>query len=165
MKICRIVYLLIAWLLWGPAVGQTTPAAGKPTFTPTPGHQQAAETLLNTLYSEASFNQAIDQRLTAQFKVAPALQPYEPELRAFLSKYLSWASLKTELIGMYAQEFTEPELREITRFYQSPTGQKAIARVPALRQMALDIGQRRFQEHMPEFQEMLVKKANATGQD
>lgn len=100
----------------------------------------------------------IDQRLAAQFKVVPSMQQYEPELRAFLSKYLSWASIKPEMVALYAQEFTEAELREMTRFYQSPTGQKAIARVPVLRQTALDIGLRRFQEHLPDFQEMLSKK-------
>ncbi len=156
MKTRRLLFLFIAAFSWLPVLGQT-PAAVSSSTSVAPSHRQAAETLLNTLYSKASFNLMIDQRLAAQFKVAPALQQYEPELRAFLSKYLSWPSLKPELIALYAQEFTEPELREITRFYQSPAGQKAIARVPALRQTALDIGVRRVQEHLPEFEQLLEK--------
>jgi hypothetical protein len=157
MKTRRLFYLLIAASSWLPAMGQAAPTANSST-SPSQAQRQAAEALLGTLYSEASFNTMIDQRLAAQFKVVPDMQQYEPELRAFLNKYLSWASIKPEMVALYAQEFTEAELREMTRFYQSPTGQKAIARVPVLRQMALDIGLRRFQEHMPEFQEMLSKK-------
>jgi hypothetical protein len=160
MKTRRVFYLLIAAASWLPVMGQAAPAAGSPT-SPTSTQRQAAEALLTTLYSEASFNTMIDQRLAAQFKIAPDMQQYEPELRAFISKYLGWATIKPELITLYAQEFTEAELREMTRFYQSPTGQKAIARVPVLRQTALDIGLRRVQEHLSEFQETLRKKSGS----
>jgi hypothetical protein len=148
MKARWLFYLLIAASSWLPAMGQAAPTAGS-TTSPSQTQRQAAEALLTTLYSEASFNTMIDQRLAAQFKIAPDMQQYEPELRAFISKYLGWTTIRPELVALYAQEFTEAELREMTRFYQSPTGQKAIARVSVLRQTALDIGLRRIQEHLP----------------
>jgi hypothetical protein len=74
---------------------------------------------------------------------------------------LSWAALKPDLAEVYAREFTEPELRELLRFYQSPIGKKASSKIPALMQMGMEIGQRHVQEHMPELQKILQDKAAA----
>ena len=162
MKFYYLLGILFAWAIWTPALAQGSAPATSVESPITLGQRQAAELLLNTIYSESSFNQVIDQRLATQFKIVPGLKAYEKELRDFISKYLSWSSLKPDMVDTYAREFTEAELREITRYYQSPIGQKALSKLPALRQRSLDTGQRRLQEHLPEFQEMLAKKAAGT---
>ncbi|RZK27785.1 MAG: DUF2059 domain-containing protein, partial [Hymenobacter sp.] len=137
MKILYFLGVLSACALQTPALAQsTTPVT--PTVAPVSlGQRQLAETLLGTIYSEDSFNKVIDQVLMAQLKAHPEAQAYESELRTFLSKYMSWASLKPDLAAVYAREFTEPELRELVRFYESPVGKKAAAKIPTLMQTGM----------------------------
>jgi hypothetical protein len=159
MKFSYLLSLLLVWVLWTPALAQSAAPAAVPI---TPSHRQVAEALLGTIYSDDSFNKVIDQVLVTQLKGHPEAQPYENELRTFLSKYMSWAALKPDMAEVYAREFTEPELREMLRFYQSPTGKKAAAKIPTLMQMGMEIGQRHVKDHMPELQKLIQDKAAAT---
>jgi hypothetical protein len=161
MKLLYLLSVLLAWALWTPALGQSVSPASPITAPITPGQRQVAEALLSTIYSDESFNKVIDQLLVTQLKAHPEVQPYENELRTFLSKYMSWAALKPDMAEVYAREFTEPELRELLRFYQSPVGKKAAAKIPALMQMGMEIGQRHVKDHMPELQKLIQDKATA----
>ena len=161
MKLTHLSFLLIACALSLPVAAQKAPAAASSAAVaaPTAGQRQAAEAFLNTMYSEESFNQLIEQTLATQLKLHPEAQAYETEMRAFFRKYLNWASLKPDMVEIYAREFTEPELRELTRFYQTPTGRKAAAKMPTLMQTGMEMGQRRVQEHLPELQKVIMEKA------
>jgi hypothetical protein len=167
MKSFYLLYLLGIFLLaWSPGtsvLAQNTPLANSVAAI-TPSQHQAAEALLSTIYSDDSFNKIIDQLLVVQLKSHPELQPYENELHTFFTKYMSWAALKPDIVEIYAREFTEPELRELLHFYQSPVGKKATIKLPALMQMGMEIGQRHVKDHMPELQKLLQDKsaANAT---
>jgi len=160
MKFPYLLSILLAWALGAPALAQTASlaTAGTPT---TASQRQLAATLLSTIYSEETFNKVIDQVLVAQLQVHPEAKAYENELRTFLGKYMSWASLKPDLAEAYAREFTEPELRELLLFYQSPIGKKAAAKIPALMQVGMEIGQRHVKEHMAELQKLIQDKVAA----
>jgi hypothetical protein len=159
MKILYFLGVLSTCALSTPAVAQSTAPTPPATAPVSPGQRQLAEALLGTIYSEDSFNKVIDQVLVAQLKAHPEVQPYENEMRTFLSKYMSWAALKPDLAEVYAREFTEPELRELLRFYQSPTGKKAATKIPTLMQMGMEIGQRHVKDHMHELQKIFQEKA------
>lgn len=73
----------------------------------------------------------------------------------FLSKYMSFADLKQEMARIYAEEFTEAELKEITRFYLTPVGKKTIEKLPALQQKGIAIAQQKLQAHLPELQQTM----------
>ena len=48
-----------------------------------------------------------------------------------------------ELIaGIYAQNFTVAELREVIAFYRGPTGQKLLEKTPAIAQQSMAMGQK-----------------------
>lgn len=161
----KIGYLLFALVIGGvatPAVAQTTAATATTTSArPTAGQRQAAEALLNTIYTEATFNQLIDNALQAQIKQHPELQRFEGDMRDFMRKYLSFSSLKPDMIAAYAREFSEAELVEITRFYQSPAGQKMATKLPTMMAMGMELGQRRMQEHLPELQKIFADKVSS----
>jgi hypothetical protein len=159
MKVGYFFFMLAAWLVAAPAAAQSSPAS--PTTATTPSQRQAAEALLNTIYTEASFNQLIDNALQVQLKQHPELQRFEGDMRDFMRKYLSLSSLKPDLVAAYAHEFSEAELLEITRFYQSPTGQKMAAKLPAMMTMGMELGQRRMQEHLPELQKIFSDKVSS----
>lgn len=115
-------------------------------------HRASAETLLSAMDMENMMVQSIDQMLQMQIKQNPAIAQFEPQMRAFLSKYMSWAGMKEEMVKLYVTEFTESELKELVAFYQTPVGKKAIQKMPALMAKGAEIGQKKVQEHMPELQ-------------
>ena len=158
-----LLFLLLAALAYAPAHAQTAkPTTATSTATPlSTGHRQAAEALLAVVYPPGAFDKLVDQMLDTQLKQRPEAAAIEPEMRAFFSKYMSWNSLKGDMVEIYGRTFTEPELREITKFYQTPTGRKMSAVLPQLMQSGMEIGQKRVQEHLPELQEAIKAKMEA----
>ena len=87
------------------------------------------------------------------------LQQYRNEMLEFLHKYLSYEALKDELLGLYADAYTQRELEDLLAFYTTPTGQKSIALMPELARKGVELGQRRVQAHLPELLETIKKRS------
>ncbi|TDJ04089.1 MAG: DUF2059 domain-containing protein, partial [Deltaproteobacteria bacterium] len=66
--------------------------------------------------------------------------------------------IKDDVIKMYTQSFTEQELNELTAFYKSPTGQKALSTMPTLMVKTIQIGQQNIKEHLSELQKEIEKR-------
>jgi hypothetical protein len=99
--------------------------------------------------------------LAMQMQQNPAIAPYQTQMKAFLGKYMSWASLKDDMAKVYMTEFSEPELNDLNKFYQTPLGKKVVERMPALMAKGAEIGQKRVQEHLPELQAAIQAEAGA----
>jgi hypothetical protein len=123
-------------------------------------HRKAAETLLGLMGMENLLKQSVDQMLQIQVQQQPQLAQFQPQMRDFLNKYMSWASLKDDMAKAYMNEFTEPELNELTKFYQSPVGKKTVEKMPALMQQGAAMGQKRVQEHIGELQAAITAAAS-----
>jgi hypothetical protein len=121
-------------------------------------HRKATENLFGLMGMETMISQSIDQMLAMQVQQNPALAAYQPQMKAFLNKYMSWASLKDDMAKLYMAEFTENELNELTKFYQTPLGKKTIQKMPTLMAKGAEIGQKRVQEHLPELEASLAPK-------
>ena len=89
-------------------------------------HRAAAESLLTLMDMDNLLNQSIDQMLDMQVKQNPAIGQFKAQMKTFLSKYMSWASMKDDMIKIYMDEFTEQELKELLAFYQTPLGKKTV---------------------------------------
>jgi hypothetical protein len=151
MKIFFLSILLSAVALLQPAVARADEAS----------HRKAAESLLSLMNMDSVMSQSIDQMLQMQIKQNPAIAPYEQEMKDFLKKYMSWAGLKDEMVKIYVDEFTESELNELNKFYQTPLGKKTLAKMPVLLAKGAELGQRRVQEHLPELQTAIAAKEKA----
>jgi hypothetical protein len=125
-------------------------------------HRKAAESLFTLMGMEKMLTESVDQMLAMQVKQNPALAQHQPQMKAFLSKYMSWASLKDDMTKLYTSEFTESELNEMNKFYQTPLGKKTIERMPVLMAKGAEIGQKRIQEHLPELQATLAAEQKKT---
>ena len=121
--------------------------------------RKAAESLLQLMDMQAVLTQSIDQMLDMQIKQNPMIAPYQQEMKDFFAKYMSWQSLKEDIINIYAAEFTESELAELNKFYQTPVGRKALQKTPLLLAKSAELGQKRVQEHLPELQQAIAAKA------
>jgi uncharacterized protein len=140
--------LLIALATFLPLAAQADPAS----------HRAAAESFLGIMDMDKVLSQSIDQMLKVQVQGNPAIAPYEPQMRAFFSNYTSWASMKEDMINIYMSEFSEEELKQLTAFYQTPIGKKAIQKMPALLAKGAEMGQKRVQEHLPELQAAMAEQ-------
>jgi hypothetical protein len=128
------------------------------------GQRKAAEELMTAMEMEKNTNKALDQMLAAQMVQRPELKAVEPEMRTFLTKYMSWNSLKEDMVQLYAQEFSEKELKDLAKFYKSTTGQKFIDKQSSLMIAGMELGQRRMQENLPELQRSIENKMKSTEQ-
>ncbi len=125
-------------------------------------HRKAAEELLKAANTEKVMETVMDQML-AILKQNPQLGPYQDVIKRFLSKYLSLESLQEELITIYTEEFTEAELKQLTAFYQTPVGKKAIEKLPQLTAKAGQLGVARVQANQAELQQMIEEEKNKKG--
>ena len=124
-------------------------------------HKKAAESLLVLMGMETLLGQSVDQMLAMQVQQNPAIAPYQAQMKTFLNKYMSWPSLKDDMAKVYMTEFTEPELNDLSKFYQTPLGKKTVQKMPALMAKGAEMGQKRMQEHLPELQAAIQAEAGA----
>jgi uncharacterized protein len=123
---------------------------------PTPGQRAAATEMLESMHIAATLEASVNTMLEAQLKTNPMLREMESVMREFLGRYMSWNALKDQYADIYARSFTEAELREITTFYRTPTGQKMAQATPRLMQEGAALGERMVQEHVGELQQMIM---------
>ncbi len=126
-------------------------------------HRAAAEALLTAMHTDrmvaASTNQLVGlvdrvhQNETRGATLTPeqsgALQQAEDEAKEAIRKSMGFDSIKEEFIKTYADNFSEAEIKELTGFYNSPTGQKLIDKQPVVADQMRQLAQRRMQAAMP----------------
>src|SRR5687768_7604969 len=91
-----------------------TPSAAQ---TATTSHDQAARAFLKAIGIEkivAEISSALADNL---IRTNPPLAPHRDVIMAWSNKYVTWEAAAPELVQIYTKTFTEPELKEITRFY------------------------------------------------
>lgn len=105
-----------------------------------------------------------DTKMNEQQK-AEALQKLQqkmPELSARLHTLVSDPSLLDdmvrEMVPVYAETYTLDEIRQLTAFYDSPIGQKMLAKMPQLMARSMEIGNRVM---MPRMQKFMAENAQS----
>lgn len=142
-------FLFIALLICG-AVKAQTPAI-------TPSHLKAAEDVLVAAGAGAQMKENMSAMITQASANIPAdKKPKFVEImNTFMGKYMSWDLMKDQMAALYAQEFTEKELKDLAAFYRSPLGIKLNQKQPALFQKGALLGQQAVQSHQAELQQMM----------
>lgn len=124
-------------------------------------HKQAALDLLHLMPIQANLDALLDTLLKQQLSTQPALQQFEPEMRAFFAKHLSADAIREPIAALYVKHFSELELRQTVTFYQTPTGRRMMLEQPKLLEAGAAIGMRAIEEHKGELVEMIQKKLAA----
>lgn len=116
----------------------------------------------NELLEASRFEKVMDDSINAAVQMVKQMDPkmssHEATVRKFYKKYMSAESLRKEMIDLYAELFTEKELKEITAFYKTKTGQKALEKLPEIMQRSMQIAQTRVMQNMGELQRMLSEE-------
>lgn len=124
----------------------------------TPGHLAAATDLLQLMNVQASVDASIDAMMRIQMEQNPALAPFEQTMRDFFAKYMSWEALRDRYVDLYADTYTEDELKQMAVFYRSPVGQKVARMTPDLLTRSAKLGEETVQAHMSELQQMIMTR-------
>jgi uncharacterized protein len=75
-----------------------------------------------------------------------------------IAKEMSWDKLKADYIRIYAETFTESELKGLIDFYRGPVGKKFIEKSPELMKKSMEISQKQMQEIMPKIQQLMMQE-------
>jgi hypothetical protein len=140
-----LIVLLLAWGA-GPAFAEEAPSETR---------LDLATELLELLDVERSMLGGATAMADAMIAQNPMLTPYRSVLLEWSRKHLTWESLQPRFAEMYAEAYTEKELRDLIAFYRTPTGRKAVEVGPDLMQRGAMVGNEVAQENMPELERMI----------
>lgn len=128
--------------------------------------QTATDKSLDELFSLTDMDKLVDSaygqmdsmfaQMAGQMELTEAQKPI---MEKFFKKYtalvreeLSWQQLKAPMNEAYRKVFTEPEVRELIEFYQSPLGKKLLEKMPELMQASMVLVQESMKDLMPKLQ-------------
>ena len=144
------------------AICTASPAwAQTPSATPSPEALAAASELMTVMKPADQFK-AILPVIIQNMKQAivqgrPEVEKqYDAMMPAFNDSAQKRVKELTEtLAAIYANNFTADELRDLAAFYRTPTGQKFLARQPAIAQQSLAAGQQLGRAVMGDVQQQM----------
>ena len=139
-----------------PAADATASADAKPVEKDS--HTLAIEEFFSAMNMKETSDKTIDQMLAMQVQQQPQLASYKDVMTAFLRKHVSYEALKDDMVKLYKAEFTEDEIREMTAFYRTPVGKKAVSKLPTLTASGAQLGMNRVQSNMGELQQAIAKR-------
>jgi hypothetical protein len=84
----------------------------------------------------------------------PVIRQFSGAIGEKVSVVFGSEELKVDIASVYAEVFSEDELKEIIEFYQSPLGRKLLDRMPDLMQKSMQISQDRVKSMMPELEKL-----------
>jgi hypothetical protein len=153
---------ILVWTLAGavPAPAQTQPA---------PESLAAARELVTAARMDEGMR-SIFPLLMQQLKpvIAQGRPEVERDLDALLPLFTSLMNERmqefTEMIArLYASNFTAAELRDVTAFYRTPTGQTFVASQTMLAQQSMMVGQQFAQRQFGDLQERIKQELRKKG--
>ncbi len=73
-----------------------------------------------------------------------------------IAQATNWDTIKGEFVGAYSTAFTEEEMDELIKFYESDLGKKLVDQLPELFAKGMEIGQAKLLEKQPEIQQTMM---------
>lgn len=78
------------------------------------------------------YHAQMTQMALERYAQVPALTQFAEPTREFFGKHLSYAAIEADLIAVHREFYTEAEVLEMIRFYESPIGQRLTVVTPLL---------------------------------
>lgn len=126
-------------------------------------HLAAAAEVLDAMNMQETLDKSIDATLAAQMAQMPQMAAVEDIMREFFREHMSYEALRDDYVRLYAETYSEKDLRALKKFYGTPLGKKVVASTPDLTAAGMEIGQRATAEHMPELQQKIMAKMAGGG--
>jgi hypothetical protein len=144
-------------------------SASAQTPQPAPEARAAAKELIEVMQATEQFKK-IMPLLMQQLK--PAIVQSRPEVERDFDASLPvvleamnsrMGELADSMAAIYAFNFSSDELRQLTAFYRSPVGQKFVAKLPAITQQSLAIGQKFGQDLAGDLRQRMIEQLRKKG--
>ena len=100
------------------------------------------------------FAQRFEQTKAPASKKA-VLDSYQAKANAALESAIGWKKLKPDMVKLYTTSFTEDELKELVRFYESPVGRKVMREMPKVTQQSAQLTQSKLEPAVPVVNKLL----------
>jgi uncharacterized protein len=143
-----------------PAVRQAEAQASADTSAATsPGAERAAGELLHVMHLDDQWPALVAAQMDQVITNNPQMAPFKGTMTAFFVKYAGWQAMEPAMQHLYAQQFTEAELRNMIAFYSTPTGQKATSKLAVLQARGAEIGQQAVAAHKDELTAAIMLRA------
>lgn len=84
---------------------------------------------------------------------------YAEKRAALMREEISWDKLKSPIIDAYASVYTDKEVRDIIKFYKTPTGKKMLKKIPELTNATVNVLQKSMQNFLPKLQSLQAEMA------
>ena len=82
-----------------------------------------------------------------------------------VAKEMSWEAMKDDYVAVYAETFTEEELKGLIEFYKSPAGRAFAKKQPELMERSMKLGQKRMLQVMPKIQALTMEAAKEAAKE
>ena len=148
---------LLALVLAAPLAAQSAPAPA--VRAPSPAARAAARDVVALLNMEKVVRAGVEAMFDLQMQQQPQMAPFRATMQAWADKTLSGPELLDRIVDIYAEEFTEQQLRELAAFYRTPTGRHLAEVSPQLSKRGAEAGAAVAQAHMGELQQMLEARS------
>lgn len=128
----------------------------------TPARRQEVVRLIEAMGGKDMIMQFVHQNMNTIKKFRPDITPektplVEREISALVSERIAApGGLAEQLLPVFAKRFTPQELRELTAFYESPTGRKVVSVMPGAMKEARDVAQRMAIGMIPELNQRVT---------
>ncbi|MBF8731429.1 MULTISPECIES: DUF2059 domain-containing protein [Pseudomonas] len=131
----------------------------------TASHNAAAEkflTLVNADKLGTPVYMQVQQMFAQRFAQTKApeskknvLDSYQAKANAALDNAIGWKKIKPKMVDMYTQTFTEQELKDLVKFYESPLGKKVLREMPRVTQQSAQMTQQSLEPAVPVVNKLL----------
>ncbi|MFJ2985547.1 MULTISPECIES: DUF2059 domain-containing protein [unclassified Pseudomonas] len=131
----------------------------------TASHNAAAEKFLTLAHADklgTPVYMQVQQMFAERFAQtkAPAakqkvLESYQAKANAALDSAIGWNKLKPKMVDLYTQTFTEQELKDLVKFYESPLGKKVLTQMPKVTQQSAQLTQQSLEPAVPVVNKLL----------
>ncbi len=127
--------------------------------------QDARHALAEELLNEMHMKENIEKSLAMVKKMMPPMpkkaeakegeKGEQPEdVLEQITSEMNWDGVKQDYIDIYADMFTEEELKGLVDFYKSPAGKAFVEKQPDLMKRSMEVMQKRMMKWMPKLQGM-----------
>jgi uncharacterized protein len=166
----RVTRLLAAFaLVLAPSVAAAQPAVPVPPSRPADAaaapevELQLGLELVDALKLREAAIAAVRTAMDQQLESEPELAPYRDVLEGWATDLFRTPEAALEFARVYAETFTEAELRGLLAFYRSPLGRRLVAEQPEIMLRGEEIGERIAEANMDDLMERLDKAMEESG--
>ncbi len=146
----RLIRLLLVVVFAQQVTAQDVPVSAE--------REVAARELLEIIDLERQMMGSATAMMDAMVLQSPQLDPYRDVILTWAESVMSWEVFGPKFVRMYAEAFTEQELRELIAFHRTPTGQKALTLLPDLASQGAQLAALEARSRQSELQQMIQRR-------